>query len=59
MCKEIPVNKGVDPKRIIRKNIVAEEEERHKGSLTQKTVLTWMMQLSLEMQVQNCAKFGF
>jgi hypothetical protein len=39
MCKEmpvIPVNKVVDPKRIIRKKWRAEEEERHKGSLTQK-----------------------
>jgi hypothetical protein len=37
MCTEfpvIPVIKVVDPKRIIRIN--AEEEERHKGSLTQK-----------------------
>jgi hypothetical protein len=36
MCKEllvIPVNKVVDPKRIIGKRR-AEEEERHKGSLT-------------------------
>jgi hypothetical protein len=39
MCKEmlvIPVNKMVDPKRIIGKKWRAEEEERHKGSLTQK-----------------------
>jgi hypothetical protein len=39
MCKEmpvIPVNKVVDPKRIIRKKWRAEEEGRHKGSLTQK-----------------------
>jgi hypothetical protein len=39
MCKEmpvIPVNKVVDPKRIIGKKWRAEEEERHKGSLTQK-----------------------
>jgi hypothetical protein len=38
MCKELPVilvNKVVDPKRIIKK-WRAEEEERHKGSLTQK-----------------------
>jgi hypothetical protein len=38
MCKEmlvIQVNKVVDPKRIIRKRR-AEEEERDKGSLTQK-----------------------
>jgi hypothetical protein len=37
MCKEmpvIPVNKLVDQKRIIGKNLKAEEEERHKGSLT-------------------------
>jgi hypothetical protein len=37
MCKEmpvIPVNKVVDPKRIIGKKWRAEEEERHKGSLT-------------------------
>jgi hypothetical protein len=39
MCKEmpvIPVNKVVDPKRIIGKKWRAEEEERHKGSLTPK-----------------------
>jgi hypothetical protein len=39
MCKEmpvIPVNKVVNPKRIIGKKWRAEEEERHKGSLTQK-----------------------
>jgi hypothetical protein len=39
MCKEmpvIPVNKVVDPKRIIGKKWRAKEEERHKGSLTQK-----------------------
>jgi hypothetical protein len=38
MCKEmpvIPVNKVVDTKRIIGKKWRAEEEERHKGSLTQ------------------------
>jgi hypothetical protein len=37
MCKEmpvIPVNRVVDPKRIIGKKWRAEEEERHKGSLT-------------------------
>jgi hypothetical protein len=37
MCKElpvIPVNKVVDPRRIIRKKWKAKEEERHKGSLT-------------------------
>jgi hypothetical protein len=37
MCKEItviPVNKVVDPKRITGKKWRAEEEERHKGSLT-------------------------
>jgi hypothetical protein len=37
MCKELPVilvNKVVDPKRIIGKKWRAEEEERHKGSLT-------------------------
>jgi hypothetical protein len=33
----ILVNKVVDPKRIIRK-MGAEEEERHKGSLTKKTM---------------------
>jgi hypothetical protein len=38
MCKEILVNKVVDPKRVIGKKCRAEEEEeRHKGSLTQKT----------------------
>jgi hypothetical protein len=39
MCEELPVklvNKVVDPKRIIRKKWRAEEEERHKGSLTKK-----------------------
>jgi hypothetical protein len=39
MCKELPVilvNKVVDRKRIIGKKWRAEEEERHKGSLTQK-----------------------
>jgi hypothetical protein len=42
MCKEMPVipaNKVVDPKKIIRKKWRAEEEERHKGSLTQKLSL--------------------
>jgi hypothetical protein len=37
MCKEmpvIPVNKVVDPKRIIGKKWRAKEEERHKGLLT-------------------------
>jgi hypothetical protein len=35
MCKEIiPVNKVVDPKRIIRTKWRAEEEEKHKGLLT-------------------------
>jgi hypothetical protein len=40
MCKEmlvIPVNKVVDPKRIIGKRRA--KEERHKGLLTQKTTL--------------------
>jgi hypothetical protein len=39
MCKEmpvIPVNRVVDPKRIIRKKWRAEEVERHKGALTPK-----------------------
>jgi hypothetical protein len=39
MCKEmpvIPVNRVVDPKRIIGTKWRAEEEERHKGSLTKK-----------------------
>jgi hypothetical protein len=39
MCKELLVllvNKVVDPKSIIGKKWRAEEEERHKGSLTQK-----------------------
>jgi hypothetical protein len=39
MCKVmpvIPVDKVVDPKRIIGKKWRAKEEERHKGSLTQK-----------------------
>jgi hypothetical protein len=42
MCKELPVilvNKVVDPKRIIGKKWRAKEEERHKGSLTQKSIL--------------------
>jgi hypothetical protein len=37
MCKEmpvIPVNRVVDPKRRIGTKWRAEEEERHKGSLT-------------------------
>jgi hypothetical protein len=41
MCKEMPVilvNKVVDQKRIIGKKWRAEEEERHKGSLTKKKV---------------------
>jgi hypothetical protein len=41
MCKELPVilvNRVVDPKRIIRKKWRAKEEERHKGSLTQKNL---------------------
>jgi hypothetical protein len=33
-----PGNKVVDPKRIIGKKWRAEEEERHKGSLTQKKI---------------------
>jgi hypothetical protein len=44
MCKEmpvIPVIKVVDPKRIIRKKWRAEEEEeRHKGLLTQKSAIS-------------------
>jgi hypothetical protein len=39
MCKDLQVilvNKLVDPKRIIGKKWRAEEEERHKGSLTKK-----------------------
>jgi hypothetical protein len=39
MCKEMPVilvNKAVNQKRIIGKKWRAEEEERHKGLLTQK-----------------------
>jgi hypothetical protein len=42
MCKEmpvIPVNKVVDPKRIIGKKWRAKEKERHKGSLTQKSTI--------------------
>jgi hypothetical protein len=41
MCKEMPVirvNKVVDPKRIIGKKWRAEQEERQKGSLTQKKI---------------------
>jgi hypothetical protein len=37
MCKEmpvIPVNRVVDPKRIIRIKLRSKEEERHKGLLT-------------------------
>jgi hypothetical protein len=39
MCNEmlvIPVNKVLDPNRILGKKWRAEEEERHKGSLTKK-----------------------
>jgi hypothetical protein len=47
MCKEmpvIPVNKVVDPKRIIGKKWRAEEEERHKGSLTpQKNMVLYFL----------------
>jgi hypothetical protein len=49
MCKEMPVilvNKVVDPKRIIGKKWRAEEEERHKGSLTpppKKKVSKWFL----------------
>jgi hypothetical protein len=42
MCKEMPVilfNRVVDPKRIIGKKWRAKEEERHKGSLTQKILI--------------------
>jgi hypothetical protein len=42
MCKEmlvIPVNKAVDPKRIIGKKWRAKEEETHKGSLTPQKIL--------------------
>jgi hypothetical protein len=42
----IPVNKVVDPKRIIEKKWRAKEEERHKGSLTKKSSIvdeTWQM----------------
>jgi hypothetical protein len=42
MCKEmsvIPVNKVVDPKRIIGIKWRAKEEERHKGLLTQKNLV--------------------
>jgi hypothetical protein len=42
MCKEmpvIPVNKVVDPKKNNRKKWRAEEEERHKGSLTKKSAI--------------------
>jgi hypothetical protein len=43
MCKEmsvIPVNKAVDPKRIIGTKWRAEEEERQKGLLTQKNLVS-------------------
>jgi hypothetical protein len=43
MCKEmpvIPVNKVVDPKKNNQKKWRAEEEERHKGSLTRKNYNT-------------------
>jgi hypothetical protein len=42
MRKELPVtlvNKVVDPKKNNRKKWRAEEEERHKGSLTKKTLV--------------------
>jgi hypothetical protein len=45
----ILVNEVVDPKRIIRKKWRAEEEERHKGSLTQKGA--FLMQVVLLEQV--------
>jgi hypothetical protein len=35
----IPVNRVVDPKRILRKKWRAKEEERHNGSLTPKKYL--------------------
>jgi hypothetical protein len=41
MCKEMPVNKVVDPKRINSKKWRAKEEERHKGSLTQAKNMYW------------------
>jgi hypothetical protein len=51
MCKELPVilvNKVVDPKRILGKKWRAEEEERHKGSLTQKnTIVTYLFSLKI------------
>jgi hypothetical protein len=46
MCKEmpvIPVNKVVDPKRIIGKKWRAEEEERHKGLLTNKKNIWYIL----------------
>jgi hypothetical protein len=49
MCKELPVilvSRVVDPRRIIGKKWRAGEEERHKGSLTQKsTELKWIAKL--------------
>jgi hypothetical protein len=46
MCNEMPVTlvtKVVDPKkRIIGKKWRAEEEERHKGSLTQKKIFSFL-----------------
>jgi hypothetical protein len=50
MCKELPVilvNKVVDPKRIIGKKWRAEEEERHKGSLTEKKIVMYLKYLKL------------
>jgi hypothetical protein len=44
MCKELQVilvNRVVDPKRISGKKWRAKEEERHKGSMTQKKYLIW------------------
>jgi hypothetical protein len=70
MCKEmpvIPVNKVVDPKRIIGKKWRAEEEEWHKGSLTKKIapcacVLSLRAERRLELlgrEIESLQDFGW
>jgi hypothetical protein len=57
MCKELPfilVNKVVVPKTIIGKKWRAEEEERHKGSLTQKKKKIYYMYIKSERCTRVC-----
>jgi hypothetical protein len=57
MCKEmpvIPVNKVVDPKRIIGKKWRAKEEERHKGLLTPPPKKRHNLLLSLIVSHDKC-----